>query len=294
MMTLDHRGASTQSIASHLQRGVRLLSRVSDSPRLDAELLLSQVLGLSRSALIARSDEPVAAAAQSHYADLLKRRSNGAPVAYLTGRREFWSLPLNVTPAVLVPRPETEVLVELALQHLPRERAVSVLELGTGSGAISLAIASERPFVRITAVDVCGEALAVAMQNARDLVVPNIEWRLGSWFAAVPTRRFDMIVANPPYLGEADPALADLSAEPSLALIAGPTGLEALTTITAQAPSHLHPGGWLLLEHGIDQALAVAGLLESYGFCDIRSHLDFSRRPRVTLGTLHSHHQEPT
>jgi release factor glutamine methyltransferase len=282
------------TVAQTLQSGARSLGRYSDSPRLDAELLLGKILGLSRSGLIARGNDPVANECASGYANLIERRVKGAPIAYLTGAREFWSLTLRVTPAVLVPRPETEVLVELALQHLPEHqtspaaRAYSVLDLGTGSGAIALAIASERPGARVTAVDISPSALEVAIQNALDLGLSRIDWRLGSWFAPVPGERFDIIVANPPYVAAADPALEKLAAEPAIALCDGPTGLEALSAIVAAAAPHLHDNGWLMLEHGSTQAPDVARLLERHGFTEVRSHLDFSGCPRVTLGTVHT------
>jgi release factor glutamine methyltransferase len=281
------------TVADTLHSGARSLHSHSDSPRLDAELLLGKVLGLSRAGLIARSDEPVAMTDEQAYSGLIERRRLGAPIAYLTGTREFWSLQLNVTPAVLVPRPETELLVELALDRLPPEARAdpnspaSVLDLGTGRGAIALAIASERPRARVTAVDISPAALAVAIQNSRDLQVSNIDWRLGSWFDAVPGEKFDMIVANPPYVAAADPALERLKAEPAIALCVGPTGLEALSAIAGAAASHLHQRGWLIMEHGSDQALDVAQLLERHGFSGVRSHLDFSGKPRVTLGTVH-------
>ena len=291
------------TVIDNLQRGARSLQTQSDSPRLDAELLLGKVLGLSRAGLMARSNEPVAMQSEQAYSDLIERRLHGAPVAYLTGTREFWSLPLTVTPAVLVPRPETELLVELALERIPERRAlpsadrvpsldpmISILDLGTGSGAIALAIASERPGIRVTGVDISPAALEVAIQNSRDLGLAHIDWHLGSWFEAVPGEKFDVIVANPPYVAAADPALQRLRAEPALALSAGPTGLDALSHIAGAAASHLKDHGWLLLEHGSDQAPAVARLLEAHGFTDVRSHVDFSGKPRVTLGTVHSHH----
>jgi release factor glutamine methyltransferase len=275
------------TVADVLQDGARTLQGHSESPRLDAELLLGKILGLSRSGLIARGSDPVEGESERAYANLIERRRGGAPVAYLTGTREFWSLALRVTPAVLVPRPETECLVELALHLLPEHRACSVLDLGTGSGAIALAIASERPGSRVTGVDVSPATLEVATRNARELGLSNIDWRLGSWFGPVHGERFDMIVANPPYVAAADPALRKLTAEPAIALCAGPTGLEALSAIIADAAAHLHEGGRLILEHGSDQAPGVARLLERQGFTEVRSHLDFSGKPRVTLGTLH-------
>jgi release factor glutamine methyltransferase len=282
------------TVAETLRNAARSLEQGSESPRLDAELLLGKVLGLSRSRLIARADEPVAPEREQAFTMLIERRLHGAPVAYLTGTREFWSMPLRVTPDVLVPRPETELLVELALQHLPRELPGEVLDLGTGSGAIALAIATERPLARVTAVDISPPALEIAMQNSRDLGVTNIDWRVGNWLAAVPGERFHLIVANPPYVAATDPALEKLAAEPALALCVGPTGLEALAAIAAEAASHLHRSGWLMLEHGSDQAPAVAQLLRRRGFTQVATHLDFSGKPRVTLGTIHSPHQEPT
>ncbi len=256
----------------------------SDSPRLDAELLLATILGLPRSALIARSDDPVATNHESAYAGLIRSRAGGVPIAYLTGSREFWSLPLKVSPAVLVPRPETEILVEHALTLLPRDAVCSVLDLGTGSGAVALSLAHERPRWAITGVDISPAALEIAAHNAHTLKLSHVKWRLGHWFNPVPGERFHLIVANPPYIAANDPALTALCAEPATALIAGPTGLEALRDIIAQAPRHLHARGGLALEHGITQGQDVAQLLLQHGFASIRTYSDFSGRPRVTLG----------
>jgi release factor glutamine methyltransferase len=278
------------TVAAALQIAVRTLSNHSDSARLDAEILLCQVLQLSRSALIVRGADPIAAESRHAYEHLIARRVHGAPIAYLTGKREFWSLELSITPAVLVPRPETEVLVELALRLLPTDQARSVLDLGTGSGAIALAIASERPLVCATGIDVCEHALAVAIANSHKLGLPDVRWRVGSWFDAVPGERFDLIVANPPYVASGDPALKQLTAEPALALSSGPTGLEALTKIVDRAALHLQPGGWLLLEHGSTQADDVAAMLEHRRFGGISSHADYSGKTRVTLGTVHTSH----
>jgi release factor glutamine methyltransferase len=271
---------------------VRTLGGHSDSPRLDAELLLCKVLRISRSALIVRAADTIAAESRRAYEHLIAQRVQGAPVAYLTGTREFWSLELTVSPNVLVPRPETEILVELALRLLPEDQAHSVLDLGTGSGAIALAIASERPRVQVTGIDVSEPALAVAKANAQKLGLPHIHWRLGSWFDAVPGERFDLIVANPPYVASGDPALGRLAAEPALALTSGPTGLEALSCIVDCAAAHLNPHGWLLLEHGSAQAEDVAGMLERRSFGGIRSHADHSGKARVASGTVYSPPQE--
>ena len=273
------------TIAGSLRMAAQLLCERSDSPQLDAEVLLGGLLGATRAALKLRSDETLGADIEIAYRELIVRRAGGVPVAYLTGIREFWSLRLKVTPAVLVPRPETELLVEQALELLvggPR----AVLDLGTGSGAIALAVASERRDARVVGVDISEEAVRVARDNARALGLTHIEWRVGSWFAAVADERFDIILSNPPYIGARDAALASLQAEPAMALIGGPTGLEQLSSIIAAAPSHLLPGGWLLTEHGADQAHAVAALFERQHFQDIRSLEDYSGRPRLTRGQL--------
>ena len=275
------------TVAETLKIAARSLAPHSESPRLDAELLLGKVLGVGRSRLIVSAGETIAEELLHRYRHLVDRRMLGAPVAYLTGAREFWSMRLKITPAVLVPRPESEILVERALALFDAESRRSILDLGTGSGAIALAIASERPHARVTGTDISAAALRVARDNARALSLPQIAWREGSWFEAVPGERFDMVIANPPYIAAGDPALAALTAEPALALSSGPTGLEALTAIIEQAGSHLEPGGHLLLEHGSGQAPDVARLLECRGFTGVCSYHDYSGSPRVTLGTVH-------
>jgi release factor glutamine methyltransferase len=281
MITMDTIAGSLAQAAAHLRGS-------SGSPRLDAEVLMCKLLGLTRTALHIGGDRVLRGEHRRAYDALIASRARGVPVSYLTGLREFWSLPLTVTPDVLVPRPETELLVELALSRLPRETAGSLLDLGTGSGAIALAVATERPRARVTASDVSPAALDVARENASRLAL-RVEWRLGSWFDAVPGERFDLIVSNPPYIAAGDPALAALRAEPLLALSPGPTGLEDLSRIADRALAHLEPDGWLLLEHGSDQGAAVAGLLERRGFGAVRTHADHAGLPRVTLGTfIHS------
>jgi release factor glutamine methyltransferase len=281
---------NTMTIADAVGNAARDLNTSSESPRLDAELLLGKVLGLSRAALMARNAEALSAERETTFRELIARRAGGAPVAYLTGTREFWSLPLRVTPAVLVPRPETETLIERALELVPADEECAVLDLGTGSGAIALAIASERPLWRVTAVDCSAPALKVARENSRALNLKQIDWRLSHWFDAVPGERFNLILANPPYVSALDPCLKNLSCEPALALTPGPSGLEALTAIAAQAAQHLYAHGWLVLEHGASQAQAVSALLTRAGFASVRSFLDFSGLPRVTLGTIHTQH----
>jgi release factor glutamine methyltransferase len=276
------------TISDIVEQGARMLTAHSDSPRLDAELLLAQVLQVQRASLIARHESLVSEDSEQSYGQLLQRRAAGEPVAYLLGMREFWSLSLKVTPAVLVPRPETEVLVEQALLLMDARSSGRVLDLGTGSGAIALALASERPSWQVTAVDVSKDALAVATDNGHTLNCPKVDWRLGSWFDAVAGMRFDLIVSNPPYVAAADPALAQLIAEPTLALSAGPTGLEALDLIIARASGYLSTSGALLLEHGRDQGGAVVKLLQRHGFTDIRTHMDLSGNPRVTRGIFHT------
>ncbi|HMD72490.1 MAG TPA: peptide chain release factor N(5)-glutamine methyltransferase [Steroidobacteraceae bacterium] len=282
------------TIAESLANATRKLTACSDSPRLDAELLLGSVVERNRAGLIVDGDESLDPACERAYAELVAERLAGMPVAYLTGRREFWSLELRVTPAVLVPRPETETLVEAVLDCLPASRHCAVLDLGTGSGAIAIAIAKERPRARVTGTDLSMSALEVATGNAENLGFAAIEWCHGSWFDAVRGRRFDAIVANPPYVAAGDAALAALKAEPLLALTPGASGLEAIESIIAAAADHLREHGLLALEHGSGQASEVAALLERHGFINIRSRADRSGLPRVTLANSHSHPKVPS
>jgi len=264
------------------QAGARLRA-VSDSPHLDAELLLGHVLGLGRAALRARDDDAPGPDAVARFEALLRRREAGEPVAYLTGRRGFWSLDLEVGPGVLVPRPETELLVEAALARLAGLVAPAVLDLGTGSGAVALAIALERPDAEVTAVDASEEALRIARRNARATGLDRVRLVPGHWFEPVVGRRFDAIVANPPYLSSSDPHLAALSCEPRSALVAGPTGLEALAEITAAAPGFLHPGAPLLMEHGAEQGAAVRALCAAAGLAQAETLSDLAGHERVTV-----------
>ena len=252
----------------------------------DADLLLAQVLGKSRTWLFAHAGDAVDPADADRFRALLARRIAGEPVAYLIGTRGFWTLDLAVTPATLVPRPETELLVELALARLPFGAPVRVADLGTGSGAIALALAKERPQAEVVATDASEAALAVARSNAVRNALHDVTFRAGSWLDPLAGETFDLIVSNPPYIADGDPHLGqgDLRFEPPMALSSGVDGLDAIRVITRDAPACLCPGGWLLLEHGWDQAPAVRALLAAAGFEAVATHQDLAQRDRVTLG----------
>lgn len=257
-----------------------------EEARAEAEILLAHALGRPRTWLFAWPEFEPGAGAEAAFRALVEARRGGRPIAYLTGRRGFWSLELEVTPAVLIPRAETERLVELALERIPRERPVAVADLGTGSGAVALALARERPLASVLATDASAEALAVAESNARRLGLGNVGFAQGDWCAALGERRFDLIVSNPPYIVAGDPHLArgDLRHEPLSALAAGADGLDAIRAIVATAPEHLEAGGWLLLEHGWNQGEAVRGLLVAAGFVTVETAQDLAGRDRVSSG----------
>lgn len=269
-----------------LRQGAAQLS--TPEARLEAEHLLLHVLGRQRAWLFAHGADPAEAAVQAGFAALLERRRRGEPLAYITGRRGFWTLDLQVTPATLIPRADTERLVELALERLPPGRALQVADLGTGTGAIALAIASERPQAQVLATDASAQALAVARANARAHALGNVEFACGDWLAPLQGRRFDLIASNPPYIAAGDVHLAqgDLRFEPATALVAGGDGLDDIRRIIAQAPAHLLPGGWLLLEHGLDQGQAVRALLMQAGFDAVHTAQDIEQRDRVTLARI--------
>jgi release factor glutamine methyltransferase len=251
--------------------------------RLDAQLLLAHILGVTRARLVSHPEAPCGAQDAARYDELLGRRAAGEPLAYLVGHREFWSLDLAVGPAVLVPRPETELLVERALARGPAT-AGRVADLGTGSGAVALALASERPHWHVVATDISPAALAVARSNAVALGLAHVEFRLGDWYAALAGELFDMLVSNPPYVAAADPALLLLQHEPQLALTPGADALASLRTLAAGAAAHLVLGGWLLLEHGAGQGPQVRDALVLAGFRHVRSHRDLAGHERMTEG----------
>jgi len=282
---IEHSAADTGSLLSAgAQRLRAALAQAPDcTPDLDAELLLSHALGVSRARLRSHPETVPDTAAAGRFGRLIERRAAGEPVAYLLGRKHFWTLELAVGPAVLVPRPETELLVERALALHPR-RVARIADLGTGSGAIALALARERPLWQVTATDVSSEALAVARGNATAMGLDRVRFVPGSWFDGLRGSTFDLVVSNPPYVAEDDPALGVLSHEPRLALTPGADALACLREIIRAAPQHLVGGGWLVLEHGAAQAGAVTRELASRGFVTVRSHRDLAGHERITEG----------
>ncbi len=267
-----------------LEQATRTLDATSPTARVDAETLLMHLSGITRASLITRAGELLDARQHEAFQQLVARREAGEPVAYLTGTREFWSLSLKVTPAVLIPRPETELLVECALARISRDAENTITDLGTGSGAIALALAHERPRCRIIATDTSVEALEVARDNAYRLGIRNIEFHLSDWFEAIVNKQFDFIVSNPPYVRADDPHLTqgDARFEPQPALVGGVDGLDAIRRIAAGARAQLRAGGWLLLEHGYDQDFDVAEILREAGFHELMSHRDLAGHVRVT------------
>lgn len=257
----------------------------SDSAKRDAEILLGFVTGRARTYLLAFGETPLTAEQAEKLTVLLARRERGEPVAYLVGEREFWSLPLSVSPATLIPRPDTECLVELALERLPATPC-AILDLGTGTGAIALALASERPDCQLTGIDLQPEAVALAQHNAQKLAINNARFLQGSWFTPVAGQKFALIASNPPYIDEADPHLAqgDVRFEPGSALVAADQGLADLAAIVQQAADYLEPQGWLLLEHGWQQGENIRTLLNAEGFIAVATHRDYGGNDRVTLG----------
>lgn len=253
---------------------------------LDARLILQHVLGVSHAFLIAHPEQCVDDDARRSFHELLKRRCAGEPIAYLIGTREFHGRPFPVDPSTLIPRPETELLVDLALERLAPSCAASVLDLGTGSGCIAITLALERPTIRVTAIDASADALAAARRNAGALNAVNVRFVASDWFSAIKPERFDLIVANPPYVGDTDAHLAqgDVRFEPRLALLGGQDGLAAIRRIVGEARQHLYADAWLLLEHGYDHGEACRRLLRSSGFVDVVTAQDLAGLDRVSGG----------
>ena len=273
--------------AALVQRGITRLSGRSDSPRRDAEVLLQAACGINRTALARDPGQLVDPQSTTAFFVLLKRRSQAEPIAYILGRKEFWSLEIELNDATLVPRPETEVLVETTLDAIPPDTAVDIADLGTGSGAIALALAIERPLAHITATDISGAALSQARENAKRLGL-DIQFAEGDWFAPLKGRRFDAIVSNPPYVRWNDPALETTPArfEPATALFAGEDGLDCIRALCADLKNHVKPGGLVALEHGHDQQHAVHALLSVTGLESIVHVKDHAGLARVTSARM--------
>ncbi|UAK22733.1 peptide chain release factor N(5)-glutamine methyltransferase [Kluyvera sp. CRP] len=261
-----------------------------ESPRRDAEILLGHVTGKSRTQVLAFDETELSAAQVDTLAALLSRRQRGEPVAHLVGTREFWSLPLFVSPATLIPRPDTECLVEQALARLP-QTPCRILDLGTGTGAVALALASERPDCQVTAVDFIADAVALAQRNAVHLAINNITIVQSDWFSALDDQRFAMIVSNPPYIDEQDEHLSqgDVRFEPKTALVAADHGLADLAHIISQGRAWLEPGGYMLLEHGWKQGAAVRELFSAAGYRQAQTCCDYGDNDRLTLAQWHGY-----
>ncbi len=274
-------------VAQLIAEGIARLQRVTEQAWLEAEILLGAALGQTRAWIMAHPEERILDCdATDRYEAYVTRRSHGEPVAYVLGEKEFWSLPLQVTPDVLIPRPETELVVELALQRLPGDSQARILDLGTGSGAIALAIAHERPAASVVGTDISAAAIGVARRNGQHLRLGNVEFAVGTWFDPVAGQHFDLVVSNPPYIAEGDdrvePSVRRF--EPHGALFSGPDGLGALRVIADTAGRHLATGGWLIVEHGARQGPATRELLSAAGFSDVATHLDLAGLERCTAG----------
>lgn len=270
------------SVQTLLREGWRALG---PGARLDVDLLLCHTLGIARAGLYKNPELPVTADKQASFRELLRQRCLGVPVAYLTQHKEFWSLSLEVNPWVLIPRPETEHLLEAALDVLAQTRVRDVADLGTGSGAIALALAKELPPCRVTATDISAQALELARRNSQRLGLGNVQFRQGDWWLALRPGQCDMVVSNPPYVADQDPSLeqGDTRFEPRLALAGGKEGLACIGEIIAGARRHLRPGGWLLLEHGYDQKRAVQALMARHGLLVVGSRRDYQGHDRVIM-----------
>jgi release factor glutamine methyltransferase len=280
----------TPTIAQALKHAIEKLTDIPDSiPRLEAEVLLSSLLDRPRTYLTAWPEMQLSQEQILSFQAMIERRTRGEPMAYITGSREFWSLNLEVTPDTLIPRPETETLVEKALEFIPPNQAMLIADLGTGSGAIAAAIASERPMCEIVATDLSADTIQVAQRNFSRLELSNVKTSMGEWCDALPSAaKFDLIISNPPYIADGDGHLAHngLPWEPQKALRSGDEGLDDITVIIKQAPKHLANNGRLLLEHGFDQGDQVRFLLKQAGFCAINTNQDLSGHDRVSVGQI--------
>lgn len=276
------------TLSTLIKNATQQLSETSDTAKLDAEVLLCHVLKKDRSYLISWPEKEIADTQLEPFQRLIKQRRQGHPVAHLIQQKEFWSLDLIVSPDTLIPRPETELIIEQILNYFPAAAEKSLLDLGTGSGAIALAVAAEKPQWNITATEQSLKALKMAEKNARQLHFKNIEFKSGNWFEAVNNQCFDIIVSNPPYIAESDPhlTLGDLRFEPSSALVSGADGLHDIRLITQQAAQHLKAKGRLIIEHGYDQKKSVKCLFQQNNFINIEQQHDLAAQPRTTSGVI--------
>ena len=272
-------------VSRDASRLARSLSLPAAESRLEVRILLEHVLGVDRAWLLTHDGDQVTLESQGRYDALLARRLAGVPIAYIVGQREFYGRPFKVGPSVLIPRPETELLVDLAKSRLPANEACDVLDLGTGSGCIAISLALECPAWRVTGIERSQLSLDLARENAYCLRA-QVELRQGEWFADLADSRFDLIVSNPPYIAELDPHLwsGDVRFEPREALVSGPGGMSDLNQIIRQSRDFLKPGGWLLIEHGWDQGRAVEDLMKQLGFWQVQGHQDHGGRDRATTG----------
>lgn len=272
-------------VSQLLSSATEQLLELSDSARLDAEVLLAHSLQKTRTWLVTWPDKELTEAEINPFKKLLQRRITGEPIAHITGTREFWSLPLAVTADTLIPRPDTELMIEQILELYPANTDITLADLGTGSGAIALALASERPNWRIIATDQSAAALSIAQQNADNLKLSNVSFKLGNWFEPLGDEQFDIIASNPPYIPQADPHLTqgDARFDPITALASGDDGLDDIRLITAQARKYLNPRGRLFIEHGYDQKPKMLDIFTKNGFIDIHQAHDIANNPRITF-----------
>ncbi|VAW61557.1 Peptide chain release factor N(5)-glutamine methyltransferase [hydrothermal vent metagenome] len=276
------------NIESLLKTASESLKKTSESPLLDAQVLLAYCLQKNRTWLITWADKAINENNIARFNALIKRRESGEPIAHITGTREFWSLDLNVTKDTLIPRPDTELMVETILQQYPQNTNLNLLDLGTGSGAIALALASERPSWQITATDKSTAALDIAKQNAQQLKLSNIRFVCGSWFEPLANQQFDIIASNPPYIPQSDPHLlqGDVRFEPVSALASGADGLDDIRLISQQAAAYLNKKGMLIIEHGFDQKTEIRHIFQDLGYKNIQQYTDLSHNPRLCSGLI--------
>lgn len=278
-----------QDIQSAITEATRILAESSDSPELDAEILLCLILEKNRSYLRSWPKKQLHAQQRLQYKTLLKKRQQGTPIAYITGQREFWSREFKVSPDVLIPRPDTELLIELALPLIPKDKSCKLIDLGTGSGAIAVTLATERPYAQIIGTDSSEAALKIAKQNADHYHCRNLRLVQSFWFEQIADNDFDLVISNPPYIAANDPHLqqGDLRFEPHSALVADENGLKDISVIAESACKHLKEGGFLLIEHGYNQQPQVQAIFESFDYANIQTHTDLGGNPRVTVGQWH-------